>query len=294
MNPDLNYGLRTFFAYFKDSFKANELSNQIRVKTLFVIILVVNAVALITSTIIYENLVNSTTYINLSNAVQKYMDSTSPTANTDPTLYLYNMLLLVLPFSSVLYEFLKIKILIYLPYLILSLVSLIYSRDLMAHHLPKRQEPLSKASNVFWRACILQLLFLPLVFFTIDGGDIGTLIVFPFINSIYWFFVFILFDDSKKRKFGAVVADAFRLYKKRFIQLIMLIVFFEVIYSLLESIIQILFNSINKPMLTACVQAFFMAIFQFILIRFLFLIYKDLKHPELIKKENEVDRYGDE
>ena len=295
MNPNLNYGLRNFFGYIKDSFKANELVDQIKVKILFIVILLVNGAALILSSSITENLNYGTGLESFTKAFTTLLNKPSIFNGGNETEILNNFQNTFLPFMNVITDLFFLSVLTYLPYFLLSLIMIIYARDLMSHHLPKRTEGLAQTSKLFWKALIIQIIILPFIFFTISGNDFLSFFIFSFLNSIYWFALFSMFDskDPKAPKFGGGISSAFAFYKKRFFQLLLIISAFQALSSFAIIIIDSISETFNKPVLTASIHAFFISLLQFFMIRFLFHIYKDLKYPQLIKKENEDKNYND-
>jgi len=295
MNPNLNHGLRNFFGYLKDSFKANEVANQTKVRILFSIVLLFYGAAYLYATQIMENLNAGILYENfLKDTATLFSNPKLFDASMQNQLYATFQTTFA-PYISVFVDLFFVSVLTYLPYFFVSMITILYCKDLMAHHLPLNAKGITKESPVLWRAFLLQLCIMPFAFLTIAGTDIFSIILYPFLNSIYWFFVFSLFDRASiSGKFGAAFVSAFAIYRKRFIQLIFIVVFFQILSSLIISIMNAVFETFNRPFLTASVQAFLFAIMQFISIRFLFFIYKDIKHPELIKNpEKEEENYDD-
>ena len=289
MKPSNNFGLRSFFDYLKDSFRVNELENQVKVKLIFVIIMLVYGGALLPSTLIAESLQNGSSLDAFTKAVTELFNNPLLYDSANQAKTLSTFVNTIAPFANVIQSLVVLAVLNYFPYFLVSIIMLIYARELMIHHLPLVSENFSKISKVFWKALLVQILILPIGFFTVNGSDFLTLMLFAFLNSIYWFGVFSLFDYEKYNRpsFGYALKSAFSLYKTRFLKLLIVIVLLQGLISIAILGINILMDSFNRPTLTASVDAFCFAVFQFATIRFLFHIFKDLKYPELIISKDE-------
>jgi len=292
---NLNHGLRNFFGYMKDALKANEILNQTKVKILFLIFLGINAVSLIYASSIFQNLIDGKMYNNMLEAAKTFFNNPNLLTQANQDKVFISFVDTFSPFVNVFFDLFVLNVLNYLPYFLLSLLSLLYCRELMIHHLPFHKSGIKRSRNVFFKALLMQLLIMPLALFTISGTDYFSIIAFPFLNSLYWFFVFFLFDENPEVKgFGTAFKLAVSLFKNRFLQLILLVIMFQLLSSFLVIGIRMLFDSFNKPFLTASIHAFVLAALQFISIRFLFHVYKDIKYPELLKeKEKEDENYDD-
>ncbi|MEI6132053.1 MAG: hypothetical protein WCQ41_04440 [Bacillota bacterium] len=292
---NLNHGLRNFFGYLRDSFRSNELTNQNKIRILFLAFLVINGAALIFATDIAQKLLDGTNYDALISAMTSFLNNTSLFTSQNSDQILNTFYSSIAPYTSVFIDIFAYAALNYLPYFFLSLISLLYCRDLMIHHLQNKGSGLISFQNVFWKAFLFQILILPIIFFSINGSNYISMFVFPFANSIYWFFVFSIFDlKSEAQSFGKAFGTAFKIYKTRFIQLILLVALYQMLSTLVIFGSKMFFDTFSKPYLTASIQAFLLAIFQFVGIRFLFYIYKDIKYPELLlEKEKEDEKYDD-